>query len=300
MTTLVVIDACAVGAEKSALKVITAAAKLGAPVEVLAVGAHAGELALVGVEKVHSFTGMELPSAEPLVALVMTHFGSYAHYVMAADSTGKDVLPRLAVKLDVQPVTDVIEVVSPTQFKRPIYAGNVVVEVEDTQPTKCLTVRPTSFEAAAGEAAPVEVLSAELPAAVVQYEQPDTAGDGVIDITTASMVISAGNGVGTAEKFAKVEELAAKLGAGVGASRALVDAGVVANEYQVGQTGKVVAPEVYIALGISGAIQHVAGIKDSGTIIAVNKDPEAPIFAVSDYYLVADLDEVVPELLGSF
>lgn len=307
MSSLVIIDASQAGAEKSAVRVVAAAAKLGATVDVWLVGTHANAMAdAVNTKHVSNIitynpAGWGFPSAEQVSDVIADKLGGYSNYMVAANSFGKDMLPRLALRLDVQPVTDIIEIISPTQFKRPIYAGNVVVEVQDVQPVKCLSIRPTAFEAdEAGGNAALEVLEAELPQARVVYEPMVAPVDAVIDITSAAMVVAAGNGIGTKEKFAQVEALAAKLGAGVGASRALVDAGVVPNEYQIGQTGKVVAPDLYIALGISGAIQHIAGMKDSGTIVAVNKDPNAPIFDVADYKLVADLDEVLPELLGAF
>ena len=316
MSTLVIIDAFSASAEKAASKTISAAAKLGGDVELLLIGPHASataeHMANAPVKKIHVYSaeGFLFPAAEQLAALISEHFGGYSAYITTASSTGKDFLPRLAMKLGVQPVTDVIDILSPTQFKRPIYAGNVVVTVEDNQPVKCLTIRPTSFICATAallergdsptQSAPeIVTVDASLPEARVAYE-PVEAGDEGVDLATANIVISAGNGIGTKEKFALVQQLAEKLGAGVGASRALVDAGVVPNEHQVGQTGKVVAPAIYIALGISGAIQHIAGMKDSGTIIAINKDADAPIKAVSDYMLVADLDDVLPKLLEAF
>lgn len=308
MSTLVIVDATASGAHKHAAKVIAAASALGGEIALFVFGAHASEAsAMLNAQPVVSITTyspgtVECFSAEQLTALILEYFSGYGHYLTAANSTGKDFLPRLALKLDVQPVTDVVEILSPEEFTRPMYAGNVLVRVRDSQPVKCLTVRPTSFDALADgeQTASLHALDAALPAALVDYEPQMAEADGVVDITSANVVVAAGSGIGGSEAFANVERLAAKLGAGVGASRALVDAGVALNECQVGQTGKVVAPELYIALGISGAVQHIAGMKDSGTIVAVNTDASAPIVAVSDYVLIADLNEVMPKLLEAF
>lgn len=307
MKTLLLIDAFT-DSRAIAVRSIHAASKLGHAVGVFIFGTHAHAVAeavaSLPVQAIHTHTmdGQHVPIAEQVTALVLEHFAGYRHYVMAVSSSGKDILPRLAMKLDVQPITDVVEIISDTEFKRPTYAGNVVVTVTCSQPITCLTIRHTCFAAAlAGDAqASITALDAPLLPSAMQYEPLAEKDAGAPDLASARVVVSAGNGIGTAEKFATVEQLAAKLGAAVGASRAMVDSGVVANECQIGQTGKVIAPTLYLALGISGAVQHTAGIKDSGTIISVNKDADAPIRAISDYMLVADLDEVMPALLAAF
>lgn len=307
MKTLIIMDGFDARADKSALRVFDAARRLGGDVHALIFGAHAEELA----SKISPYAAniytyyaphFNFADAAAVTALILGKFAEYDVYLASADSVGKDVLPRLAMKLDVQPVTDIIDIQAFGTYKRPIYAGNVMVSVEDTQSRACLTVRPTCFEPASAldTAGTMEEVDFALPNAVVGYTLPNVDVNAPVDLQTAEIVLAAGNGVGTKEKFAAVQQLAAKLGAAVGASRALVDSGVAPNDSQVGQTGKIVAPELYIALGISGAVQHMAGMKDSSTIVAVNKDAQAPIMSMADYALVADLDEVLPKLLEAF
>lgn len=287
---------------------VTAAAKLGGPVHVLvaghdAAGAAKGAASIAGVAKVLHADAPHLasPTAENLAAQVLAVAPSgYTHLVAPATGQGKNVMPRVAAKLDVAQVSEITAVVSADTFVRPIYAGNAFATVRSGDRVKVLTVRGTAFDAAAGGgAAPVEavpVAPAVTRGAVVtgqeltKSERPELVG--------ARIVISGGRGLGSGENYRKLlEPLADRLNAALGASRAAVDAGYVPNDYQVGQTGKIVAPELYIAVGISGAIQHLAGMKDSKVIVAINKDEEAPIFGVADYGLVADLFTAVPELV---
>ncbi|HNG61732.1 MAG TPA: FAD-binding protein, partial [Cellvibrionaceae bacterium] len=236
--------------------------------------------------------------AEPLAKLIVSQAGGYSHILAPATSFGKNLLPRVAALLDVQQISDVIAVVSADTFKRPVYAGSLIATVQSTDAVKVLTIRTTAFDAAAntGGSANVEAIaatgsnnqSAFVSASLAVSERPE--------LTAAKIIVSGGRALGSAENFELIYQLADTLGAAVGASRAAVDAGYAPNDYQVGQTGKIVAPELYIAVGISGAIQHMAGMKDSKVIVAINKDPDAPIFQAADYGLVADLFEAVPAL----
>ncbi len=290
------------------LNTITAAIQIGGDVHVLVAGDGADAVAtqaaaVAGVSKVllanaeHYKEGVSVELANLIVSIA----GDYSHILAASSTSGKDVMPRVAALLDVAQVSDIIAVDSPDTFKRPIYAGNAIATVQSTDSTKVLTVRTTGFDAAAAEGGSAEVSSVDAVSAVgstsvvgrelTVSERPD--------LGSADVVVSGGRGVGSAENFKIIEALADKLGAAVGASRAAVDAGYMPNDYQVGQTGKVVAPNLYIAVGISGAIQHLAGMKDSKVIVAINKDEEAPIFQVADYGLVADLFEAVPEFVDA-
>ncbi len=239
--------------------------------------------------------------AEPLAALLANIGKEYTHLLASATTVGKNLMPRVAALLDVAQLSEVIEVVDADTFKRPIYAGNAIATVRSTDATKVLTIRGTAFAPAeaGGDVAPVEPLSPLTGDPVSRFVSRNLTQSDRPDLTTARVVVSGGRGVGSKENFAIIEALADKLGGAVGASRAAVDAKFISNDYQVGQTGKIVAPDIYIAVGISGAIQHLAGMKESKVIVAINKDEEAPIFEVADYGLVADLFEAVPALTAS-
>jgi electron transfer flavoprotein alpha subunit len=288
-------------------KALTAALQLGGDVHVLVAGHNcrpAAEAAarLAGVAKVlvadapHLATGL----AEELAAVIVPLAASYAAVVAPATASGKNVLPRVAAVLDVMQISDITKVLSPDTFERPIYAGNAIQTVQSAEPKKIITVRTAAF-AAAGEsgAAAVETVAAPASAGVSAFTSAELTKSDRPELAGARIVISGGRGMGSGENFKTyIEPVADQLGAAMGASRAAVDAGFVPNDMQVGQTGKVVAPELYIAVGISGAIQHLAGMKDSKVIVAINKDGEAPIFQVADYGLVADLFQALPELAG--
>ncbi|MBB4114962.1 electron transfer flavoprotein alpha subunit [Rhizobium sp. BK226] len=286
-------------------KALTAASKIGGDVHVLVAGKAAKPAAdaaakLAGVSKVLLAESDALANnlAEPLAELIVSLAGSYDTILSAATSVGKNVLPRVAALLDVAQVSEIIEVISADTFKRPIYAGNAIQTVQATDAKKVITVRTASFVSAAeGGSAPIETVAAVSDPALSRFVADALSASDRPELTSAKIIISGGRALGSAEKFREVIlPLADKLGAAVGASRAAVDAGYAPNDWQVGQTGKVVAPQLYIACGISGAIQHLAGMKDSKVIVAINKDEEAPIFQVADYGLVADLFDVLPEL----
>ncbi|QND37200.1 electron transfer flavoprotein subunit alpha/FixB family protein (plasmid) [Rhizobium leguminosarum bv. viciae] len=286
-------------------KALTAAAKIGGDVHVLVAGKGAKPAAeqaakLAGVSKVLLAESDELANnlAEPLGDLIVSLAGAYDTIIAAATSVGKNVLPRVAALLDVARVSEIIEVISSDTFKRPIYAGNAIQTVQATDAKKVITVRTASFAAAPeGGSATVEAIPAVSDPGLSTFVRDALSNSDRPELTSAKIIISGGRALGSAEKFKEVIlPLADKLGAAVGASRAAVDAGYAPNDWQVGQTGKVVAPQLYIACGISGAIQHLAGMKDSKVIVAINKDEEAPIFRVADYGLVADLFDALPEL----
>ncbi len=286
-------------------KTLTAASKIGGDVHVLVSGKGAKAAAeqaakLSGVAKVLVAEDASLDNnlAEPLSALIVQLSGNYDTIIAAATSTGKNVLPRVAALLDVAQISEIIEVVSADTFKRPIYAGNAIQTVQATDAKKVITVRTASFAATSeGGSAAVEAISAASDPDVSTFVSDALSASDRPELTSAKIIISGGRALGSSEKFQEVIlPVADKLGAAVGASRAAVDAGYAPNDWQVGQTGKVVAPDLYIACGISGAIQHLAGMKDSKVIVAINKDEEAPIFQVADYGLVADLFEALPEL----
>ena len=286
-------------------KALTAASKIGSDVHVLVAGSGAKAAAdaaakLSGVSKVLLADDASLGNnlAEPLAALIVSLAGSYDAIVSAATSVGKNVLPRVAALLDVAQVSEIVEVVSADTFKRPIYAGNAIQTVQSTDAKKVITVRTASFAAAGeGGSAAIETISAAANPGLSTHIKDALSSSDRPELTSAKIIISGGRALGSSEKFQEVIlPVADKLGAAVGASRAAVDAGYAPNDWQVGQTGKVVAPQLYIACGISGAIQHLAGMKDSKVIVAINKDEEAPIFQVADYGLVGDLFEILPEL----
>ncbi|MEM8849394.1 MAG: FAD-binding protein [Pseudomonadota bacterium] len=282
---------------------LTAAKKLG-DVTVLCAGASAaaaGEAAakLDGVAKVLVAEDPSLGHrlAEPTAALIAGMAGDYSHILAPSTTDAKNVMPRVAALLDVMILSDVTGVVDADTFERPIYAGNAVQSVKSSDATKVMTIRTSTFDAAGdGGSAPVETMSAADNPGLSEWVEDKVAESDRPELTSAGVVVSGGRGVGSEDDFALIEKLADKLGAAVGASRAAVDSGYAPNDWQVGQTGKVVAPDLYIAVGISGAIQHLAGMKDSKVIVAINKDEEAPIFQVADYGLVGDLFNVVPEL----
>jgi len=284
-------------------KAVTAAKSLG-DVTVLAAGAHAsaaGEAAakIDGVKKVLVAEDASLGHrlAESTAALIVSLAGDYDHIVAPATTDAKNVMPRVAALLDVMVLSDVSGVVDANTFERPIYAGNAIQTVKSSDPKKVVTFRTSTFEAAgSGGSAQVETIGAAANPGLSEWVEDKVAASDRPELTSAGIVVSGGRGVGSEENFALIEKLADKLGAAVGASRAAVDSGFAPNDWQVGQTGKVVAPELYVAVGISGAIQHLAGMKDSKVIVAINKDEEAPIFQVADYGLVADLFQAVPEL----
>lgn len=287
------------------LNVITAAAQLGVDIHVLVAGTQCAAVAaaaasVVGVKKVlHAdHAGLSHFFAETLAGLLQGLAPAYSHLLAPATAFGKNILPRVAGLLDVSQISDVTAILDASTFLRPVYAGNAIAKVRSNDTTKLLTVRGTAFEpaAASGNSAPIEQVAGGTETLQVQFVSSEMTKSERPELTTARVVVSGGRGMGSAENFALLEALADRLGGAVGASRAAVDAGYAANDSQVGQTGKIVAPDLYIAAGISGAIQHLAGMKDSKIIVAINKDPEAPIFQVADYGLVADLFEAVPEL----
>ena len=309
MTALVIAEHDNASIKGATLNTVTAALHCGGDVHVLVAGSNAGAAAaaaaqIAGVSKVLHADSDALAHglAENMTAQIVAIAASYSHIVFPATAGGKNVAPRVAAKLDVAQVSDVTKVESADTFERPIYAGNAMATVQSLDAIKVLTVRTTGFDpaAATGGSAAVEVLAAVAASAQATFMGSEIAKNDRPELTAAKIIVSGGRALGSAEKFNDVlTPLADKLGAAIGASRAAVDAGYAANDLQVGQTGKIVAPQLYIAAGISGAIQHLAGMKDSKVIVAINKDPEAPIFSVADYGLEADLFVAVPELLAA-
>ena len=305
MSILIVAEHDNAGLKSATLNTVTAAGQLGGDIAILVVGegcAAAAQAAakVAGVTKVLCADSAEYGHdlAENLAPLIAKLAAGYSHVLAPATTFGKNVMPRAAALLDVQQISDISGIESPDTFVRPIYAGNAMATVQSTDAIKVLTVRTTAFDAAAAEggSAPVEAVEATGDSGLASFLGQELTKSERPELTTAGIVISGGRGMQSSENFAMIERIADKLGAAVGASRAAVDAGYVPNDYQVGQTGKVVAPDLYIAIGISGAIQHLAGMKDSKVIVAINKDEEAPIFQVADYGLVADLFQALPEL----
>jgi electron transfer flavoprotein alpha subunit len=309
MTVLVIAEHDNNSIKPATLNVVTAAAQCGGDVHVLVAGFNAAAAAaaaaqIAGVSKViHADeAGLAHGLAENVTAQVLAIASHYSHLAFAATASGKNIAPRVAAKLDVGQVSDITKVISPDTFERPIYAGNAVATVQATDAIKVLTVRTTGFDpvAATGGSAAVETMAAVAAAGSVQFLGSEIAKNDRPELTAAKIIVSGGRALGSAEKFTEIiTPLADKLNAAMGASRAAVDAGYAPNDWQVGQTGKIVAPQLYIACGISGAIQHLAGMKDSKVIVAINKDAEAPIFSVADYGLVADLFVAVPELVAA-
>ncbi|MBV7420063.1 FAD-binding protein [Comamonas sp. CMM03] len=307
MTALVIAEHDNASIKGATLNTVTAAKACGGDVHVLVAGDNAGAAAaaaaqIAGVSKVIHADGASLKDglAENLAAQVLAIAGNYSHILFPATASGKNVAPRVAAKLDVGQISDITKVDSADTFERPIYAGNAVATVQSADAIKVITVRGTGFDAAAatGGAAAVETVAAVADSGKSSFVGREVTKNDRPELTAAKIIVSGGRALGSAEKFNEVmTPLADKLGAAIGASRAAVDAGYAPNDLQVGQTGKIVAPQLYIAAGISGAIQHLAGMKDSKVIVAINKDPEAPIFSVADYGLEADLFQAVPELV---
>ena len=307
MTSLVIAEHDNASIKPATLNTVTAAAACGGDVHVLIAGEGAAAAAaaaaqIAGVSKVIHADGASLKDglAENVAAQVLAIAGNYSHILFPSTASGKNVAPRVAAKLDVAQISDIIKVDGPDTFERPIYAGNAIATVQSADATKVITVRTTGFDAAAasGGSAAVETVSATADSGKSSFVGQEIAKSDRPELTAAKIIVSGGRALGSAEKFNEVmTPLADKLGAAIGASRAAVDAGYAPNDLQVGQTGKIVAPQLYIAAGISGAIQHLAGMKDSKVIVAINKDPEAPIFSVADYGLEADLFTAVPELV---
>lgn len=308
MTNLVIAEHDNAQLKGATLNTVAAAAQIGGDVHVLVAGGGAQAVAeqaaqIAGVSKVlladapHLADGLAENVAEQVLALAK----DYSHILFAATASGKNVAPRVAAKLDVGQISDIIAVESPDTFQRPIYAGNAIATVQSADAVKVVTVRTTGFDAVAaqGGSAAVESVAAVADSGLSSFVGREVAKSDRPELTAAKIVVSGGRGMGSAENFKILDPLADKLGAALGASRAAVDAGYAPNDWQVGQTGKIVAPQLYVAIGISGAIQHLAGMKDSKVIVAINKDAEAPIFGVADYGLVADLFQAVPELVSA-
>ena len=309
MTALVIAEHDNASNKVATLNTVTAALACGGDVHVLVAGSNAGAAAaaaaqIAGVTKVlHADSAAFAHGlAENVTAQILAVASSYSHLLFPATASGKNIAPRVAAKLDVGQISDVTKVDSPDTFERPIYAGNAIAIVQSLDATKVLTVRTTGFDAAAatGGSAAVEVVAAVAASDKTTFIGSEIAKNDRPELTAAKIIVSGGRALGSSEKFMEImTPLADKLGAAMGASRAAVDAGYAPNDWQVGQTGKIVAPQLYVACGISGAIQHLAGMKDSKVIVAINKDPEAPIFAVADYGLAADLFVAVPELVAA-
>ena len=307
MSTLILADHDNASLKPATLNAITAAQQIGGDLHVLVAGANAAPAAQAaarvhGVAKVLHAEASYLasPVAENIAATIvaLVQAGGYSHVLAAATGFGKSVAPRVAALLDVAQVSEIISVVSPDTFVRPIYAGSAFATVQSKDAVKVITVRATGFDAApaTGGTAVIETVAAAPDTGLTRVIGQELTKSDRPELTSARVVVSGGRGLGSGENFKMLEALAEKLNAAIGASRAAVDAGYVPNDYQVGQTGKIVAPDLYVAIGISGAIQHLAGMKDSKVIVAINKDPEAPIFQIADYGLVGDLFELVPQL----
>ncbi len=305
MTILVIVEHDNKTILPATLNTITAAAALLEPIEALIFGNDVEDVAkqastIASITKVLSANSEEYAHnlAENIAPLIQKIASDYSHIFAPATTFGKNIMPRVAALLDMMQISDIIEVISSDTFKRPIYAGNALATVKSSDPIKLITVRSTAFDMADlnGGSASIETITASGDSGLSEFKSSELSGSERPELTSAGIIISGGRGMQDGANFAMLENIADKLGAAVGASRAAVDAGFAPNDYQVGQTGKVVAPDLYMAVGISGAIQHLAGMKDSKVIVAINKDEEAPIFQVADYGLVADLFDAVPEL----
>ena len=306
MRTLVIAEHNGKEISAATLSVVAAAKELGAPVDMLVASNGAGDVvnhakSVDAVEKVLHFSNQAFENelAEDLAACIVKASSDYTYFLASSSTSGKNNLPRAAALLDIQQISEVIEIIDSSTFKKPIYAGSCIATVKSNQEKNALTIRTTAFDKAAvgsGNAAVQELSMPENSASKASFVKNELTVSDRPELTAADIVISGGRGMQNEENFALLEGVATKLNAAVGASRAAVDSGFAPNDYQVGQTGKSVAPDLYIAVGISGAIQHLAGMKDSKTIVAINKDEEAPIFKVADYGLVADLFEALPEL----
>ncbi len=308
MTSLVLAEHDNAALKPATLTAITAAQQIGGDIHVLvagkgcrAVADEAAKIEGVSTVRVADADQYAHPLAEPQAALIVSLAGDYSHLIAPATTNGKNTMPRVAALLDMAQISDISAVVSEDTFVRPIYAGNAMATVQSKDAKKVITVRGSTFDKAKAEggSATVEDVAAADDPGLSTFVSAELSKSERPELTAARIVVSGGRGMGSGENFKIIEALADKLGAAVGASRAAVDAGFVPNDYQVGQTGKIVAPELYIAVGISGAIQHLAGMKDSKVIVAINKDEEAPIFQVADYGLVGDLFQVVPELTNA-
>jgi electron transfer flavoprotein alpha subunit len=305
MTALVIAEHDNASLKASTLNTVTAASQCAADIHVLIAGHHCDAAAaaaaqIAGVSKVIVADNAAFADglAENVATQALSIAKQYTHVLAPATAYGKNILPRVAASLDVGQISEITKVDAPDTFERPIYAGNAIATVQSIDPIKVITVRATGFDAAAaGGSAAIEKIDAVADSGKSNFVSRELAKSDRPELTAAKVIVSGGRGIGSAENFKILEPLADKLGAAMGASRAAVDAGYVPNDWQVGQTGKIVAPQLYIAVGISGAIQHLAGMKDSKTIVAINKDAEAPIFSVADYGLVADLFEAVPALV---
>jgi electron transfer flavoprotein alpha subunit len=307
MTALVIAEHDNASLKGSTLNTITAAIACGGDVHVLVAGLACGAAAqaaanIVGVAKVFVAEGAQFEHglAENVAAQVLSMAAGYSHILAPATAYGKNILPRVAAKLDVGQISEITKVDAPDTFERPIYAGNAIATVKSSETIKVITVRTTGFDAASsGGSASVENVAAVADSGSSAFVSREVAKSDRPELTAAKVIVSGGRGMGSGDNFKILEPLADKLGAAMGASRAAVDAGFVPNDWQVGQTGKIVAPQLYIAVGISGAIQHLAGMKDSKVIVAINKDPEAPIFSVADYGIVGDLFDIVPQVVAA-
>lgn len=300
MATLVIAEHDASGLKDTTAKAVTAALALGAPVDLLIAGSGCVTGGYVGLRKIliADDTSLNMQLAEPMAALIVNLSKNYSAILAPATTSAKNILPRVAALLDVMQISEITKVITPDTFERPIYAGNALAIVQSSDTIKIITVRTASFQATAVGDAPIEKLAVNSAPSGAAFISQDLAKSDRPELTSAKIIISGGRALGSKEAFMSViEPVADKLGAAMGASRAAVDAGYAPNDWQVGQTGKVVAPDLYIACGISGAIQHLAGMKDSKIIVAINKDEEAPIFQVADYGLVGDLFTILPEFV---